>query len=203
MICVVLTRVLWLSFLANAMNLTTSNFPKDVELVAAFVSTFEYYQKIKASQPIVNENSLNLFGSEDVDNEIRIRLGRLAAMRKFTFSKRDTLHLANIIKALQRLGALELDRESEKEIFKVLDELHAGNVGPFTIHENEVSGPTPDTQIVKEALYGLLLHGDLAKLKSHLSRNKDAVNLALFSWLQTSERLCQIIYFAAKKAIQA
>ena len=185
------------------MNQSESNNSKDLELVSAFISTFEYYLAIKQSQPLKNENSLNLFGSADVDSEIRIRLGRLAAMRKFTFSKCDVLYVANIIKALQRLGELKLDPESEKELLKVLDDLHDGNVGPFIIQENEGFGSTPDTQIVRDALYGLLLHGDVNKLKSHLSRNKDAVNLALFSWLQMSERICHIPYSAAKKATQA
>ena len=202
MICVVLMRVLWLSCLAKAMNQSKSNASKDLELVSAFVATFEYYLEIKASQPIRDENSLNLFGSEDVDSEIRIRISRLAAMRKFTFSKGDDLYLANVIKALLRLGLFEIDIESEKKLFEVLDDLHDGNVGPFTIHENEESDGTPDTLIVKEALYGLLLHGDLDKLKSHLSRNKESVNLALFSWLQISERVCQIPYIAAKRATQ-
>jgi hypothetical protein len=184
------------------MNQSKSNASKDLELVSAFVATFEYYLEIKASQPIRDENSLNLFGSEDVDSEIRIRISRLAAMRKFTFSKGDDLYLANVIKALLRLGLFEIDIESEKKLFEVLDDLHDGNVGPFTIHENEESDGTPDTLIVKEALYGLLLHGDLDKLKSHLSRNKESVNLALFSWLQISERVCQIPYIAAKRATQ-
>lgn len=188
--------------MAKAINPSKSNASNDLELVSAFVTTFEYYLEIKASQPIHDENSLNLFGSEDVDSEIRIRMSRLAAMRKFTFSKGDDLYLANVIRALLRLGLFEIDIESEKERFVVLDDLHNGNVGPFTIHENEVSGGTPDTLIVKEALYGLLLHGDLDKLKSHLSRNKDSVNLALFSWLQISERVCQIPYIAAKRATQ-
>ena len=184
------------------MSRETNTSKRDLALLSAFIQTFEYYQLSKNSRPIEPEHSISLLANPDEEAHVQIRIDRAAQMRKFTFSPRDSLYISKVIEALDRLQGNIVDSESQDNLSSLLEELRSGNVGPISINESQSGVSTPDSQIVRDAIHGLLLHGDMEKLNRHLSRHKSSINLALFSWLNASERLCHLVYAKAKATIQ-
>lgn len=163
-------------------------------LVEAYVAAWNAFQKTKLITAVQNEKSLELLANFEDGIEVRSREIRASELRKFVLSKSDDLYLINVHDAVVELGKIPLSLDSKSTLEEVLDIIQNGNTGPVAIHEGEGQPPTPDSKIVREAIYGGFLHGDLSKRKITSSRNATSVNLAFFGWLSYTESVCEVMY---------
>lgn len=166
----------------------------DMDLVRAFIHAWEDYQKTKSLTELANEKSLELLANFENGIELKVREIRASELRKFVLAKSDVLYLPRIHFAISNLGFVPLDESSIATLEDILENIQSGNIGPIAIHEAEGSEPTPDSKIVKDAIYGGFLHGDLDKRDRNQHRNNLSVNLALFGWLSYVESICDFMY---------
>ena len=166
----------------------------DIDLVRSFIHAWEGYQKTKSLTELANEKSLELLANFEVGIELKVREIRAAELRKFVLAKTDVLYLSRIHSAISNLAAISLDESSISTLEVILKNIQSGNTGPIAIHEAEGAEPTPDSRIVRDAIYGGFLHGDIDKRERNQHRNNMSINLALFGWLSYVESVCGVMY---------
>ena len=170
--------------------------------IEGFQQAFDHYKAEKASQPLPEERKFQVFDSSDQSASLRIRLQRASLIRKFVLGDKDAFYLLKIHICVEELAMIPIDHQSSARLKECLDVLESGNVGPIGIVENSSGLPTPDSQIVDDALNGVLLHSDPDKMNRHNSRNSTSVNLAVFSWLLQAEMLCEIMQEMVRLTIE-
>ncbi len=159
-----------------------------------FIQSYEAYKSSKLTDEIGNEATFQFFGEVSQARELKLRLGWAAALRKFVLGDKDPYYLMKIHICLEDLGLLFLEQDSRKHLSDLLKKLHDGQIGPIAIHESADGLPTPDSQIVDDALNGFLLHSDPDKMKRHLARPEMSVHLSTYSWVMQAEILCDLAY---------
>jgi len=166
----------------------------------AYISAWESYLRTKEVTAFENEATLQLLANFDDSLEVKAREIRAAELRKFVFSVEDDLYLAKVHDAVEALGRIPNVEGAKETLLVVLARIQTGHTGPVWIHEGD-GEPTPDSSIVRQAIYGGFLHGDLLKREVNVTRHPTTINLALFGWISFVEGVCQVVYNMAKQSI--
>jgi len=166
----------------------------DLDLIRAYMHAWDDYQKTKRLTELANEKSLELLANFVDGLELKVREIRAAELRKFVLTQSDELYLTRIHNAITNLGLIPLDHSSVATLEEILKNIQTGSTGPIAIHEADGADATPDSKIVRDAIYGGFLHGDVAKRERTHHRNSMSVNLALFGWISYVESICGFMY---------
>lgn len=172
-----------------------------IERLEGFIQSYESYKKSKLLDELGNEATFQILSEASQANELKVRLGWAVSLRKYVLGKKDPYYLLKVHVCLEDLGLVFLDEDSRTHLGVLLHQLEVGQVGPVAIHESADGRPTPDSQIVDDALNGFLLHSDPDKMKRHLARPEMSVHLSTYSWVLQAERLCDLAYKMALETI--
>lgn len=171
------------------------------ERLQGFVHAYEVFKNSKLMDDLGNEATFQFFGEVSQAGALKIRLGWAIALRKFVLGKKDPYYLLKIHICIEDIGLVYLEPDSREQLKHLLYKLSHGQVGPISIHEHPNGEPTPDSQIVDDALNGVLLHSDPDKMNRHLARPEMTVHLSTYSWVLQAEVLCDLAYKLALETL--
>ena len=172
--------------------------PTPLDRVELFVSLVDEYRELSAAFPYDYDHPLGV-GTGDAEVTVRHRwpfLIRAMALRKFMLAPTGSVYVPTVLDALD---ACTQDEATHSEI-----EIHRRKVArnywqPVYTSEGEVDyyektspdlviNDQPLEGIVRDAIYGVFLHGDYDKwLRARKARS--VVPFALWVWTEECERL--------------